>query len=118
MLVFVGWWFVSHFFPVPVTLDAANIPPITVDAVNARFPDVQHHVVGGFIFLRFICPALLSPTRWNFTAEVTSKAQRAIILISKTLQNLANGVKFSAAKPEMMEMNRSVCRARARGREG
>ena len=31
-----------------------------------RFPESKHACVGGFIFLRFFCPAILSPEVFKF----------------------------------------------------
>jgi len=46
--------------------------------------------LGGFIFLRFICPALTSPHIYGLVKDPPStNAQRMLILISKVLQNLA-----------------------------
>jgi hypothetical protein len=33
--------------------------------VLQRFPEMKERVVGGFFFLRFICPALVSPEQWG-----------------------------------------------------
>jgi len=33
--------------------------------VMKRFPEMKDRVVGGFFFLRFVCPALLSPEQWG-----------------------------------------------------
>jgi GTPase-activator protein for Ras-like GTPase len=56
-------------------------------------------VVGGFLFLRFICPAVVTPHRYGLTKSAPSpKAGRTLVLISKLLQNLANGVEFDGTK--------------------
>jgi neurofibromin 1 len=31
------------------------------DSTHERFPGCEHAAIGSFIFLRFICPAIVSP---------------------------------------------------------
>jgi alpha-tubulin suppressor-like RCC1 family protein len=63
--------------------------------VNAR-RFIAAPAVGGFIFLRFIGPALLAPGAHGII-ETTQHdgCCRAFVLISKVLQNLSNGIEFS-----------------------
>ncbi len=76
----------------------------------------SHLAVGGFIFLRFLCPAIIFPhqcgidtsdlhassTRSSDEEEGSTlkkpdaRALRGLVLISKFLQNLANGTSFHA----------------------
>jgi neurofibromin 1 len=50
-------------------------------------------LVGGFIFLRFICPALLNPVQMGiYDKPLNGDAVRVLILVSKIVQNLANGI--------------------------
>ncbi|KYQ88285.1 Ras GTPase activation domain-containing protein [Tieghemostelium lacteum] len=71
------------------------------------FPESKHTSVGGFIFLRFFCPCILSPDSCGLTdtASLTMEARRALILVSKTLQNLANGLPFGSKETFMKDMN-------------
>ncbi len=47
--------------------------------------------INSFIFLRLICPAILNPRQFNLINEIPSEtASRSLILIAKSLQNLAN----------------------------
>jgi GTPase-activator protein for Ras-like GTPase len=74
------------------------------DDVEARYtPDagedrgsVAAAAVGSVIFLRWICPALVTPELWGIDAPeelLNSPAlKRGIILITKVVQNLANGI--------------------------
>ena len=58
-------------------------------------PLVRTRVVGAFIFLRLICPAIVSPREFGLSEETPSEtAARSMILIAKCLQNLANLVEF------------------------
>ena len=67
----------------------------------------KHTTVGGFIFLRFFCPAILSPdsTSPPLLTKVDQNLRRTLILISKSLQNLANGLDFGNKEPFMQDMN-------------
>ncbi|ELR22855.1 GTPaseactivator protein for Ras-like GTPase [Acanthamoeba castellanii str. Neff] len=69
--------------------------------VLQRFPEMEDKVVGGFFFLRFICPALVAPEQWGLVAGM----RRALILISKVVQNVANEVEFGDKEAYMMPMN-------------
>jgi len=49
---------------------------------------------GGFLLLRFICPAIVSPTKYGLAKAYSKDAQRTFILISKIIQSIANQVEF------------------------
>ena len=52
-------------------------------------------MVGGLFFLRFVCPALTVPTEMGvWEGDLTVEAKRALLLITKILMNLSNGVRF------------------------
>jgi neurofibromin 1 len=70
----------------------------------------KYTTVGGFIFLRFFCPAILSPdsTSPPLLSKVDQNLRRALILISKSLQNLANGLDFGNKEPYMQDMNNFI----------
>lgn len=71
-----------------------------------RFPDMRHKVVGGFFFLRFVCPAVVAPEGFGLSDIVPDpKARRSLILVSKILQNLSNQVEFGAKEEYMYIMN-------------
>jgi GTPase-activator protein for Ras-like GTPase len=53
----------------------------------------RHAVVGSLLFLRLICPALISPEGWEITGKITRETRRGLILMSKIIQALANGTK-------------------------
>lgn len=98
--------------------DSVDLCPLTFrqifkhaqDEVDTKFPDMHRLVVGGFIFLRFFCPAIVTPEKYHLVSEPPSKeARRGLILVSKLLQNLANGVEFDGSKEEYMKsMNHFV----------
>ena len=70
--------------------------------VRSKFEDDnQYHGIGGFIFLRFICPAIVAPDAFSIIkTKLSAGVRRTLVLISKVLQNLANGIKH--AKEEYM----------------
>jgi len=70
----------------------------------------RYTAVSGFIFLRFFCPAILAPKLFDLASDHPGiKQTRYLILIAKTLQNLANLVEFGGMKEEFMkDMNEFV----------
>jgi hypothetical protein len=83
-----------------------------------KCPGQEHRsVLGGYYFLRFICPSIVSPEVFfaSPSTEATEGedgpivvpriARRALILVSKTLQQLANGIPFGEKEPYMVVCN-------------
>ncbi|KAI9597754.1 hypothetical protein BDF19DRAFT_434347 [Syncephalis fuscata] len=74
--------------------------------VNERFPKAKLTAVGGFIFLRFFCPAIVSPETHNLAQPVRNKeVRRGLLLITKVIQNLANQVLFGTKETFMTSLN-------------
>ncbi|KAK0387307.1 hypothetical protein NLU13_5620 [Sarocladium strictum] len=68
---------------------------------------VAYTSVSGFLFLRFICPAILSPKLWGLLRDhPRPRAQRTFTLITKALQKLANISTFGKREEWMEPMNR------------
>ena len=84
---------------------------------------MTHAVVGGFVFLRFICPAIVTPHKFgliskpcrlrqglpnrnspriNDYTEAPDRARREAVLITKILQTVSNGVEFDGTKEDYM----------------
>lgn len=71
-----------------------------------RFPDAGHIVVAGFYFLRYLCPSIVSPPTYGLLGSFPKKeSHRGLVLIAKTLQNMANGVQFGVKEPHMEPLN-------------
>jgi hypothetical protein len=67
--------------------------------------------VGGFFFLRFMCPAIISPEGFGVLADgqvLLDEARRALVLVSKLLQNLANGKLFGSKEAYMVPMQEFI----------
>ena len=68
---------------------------------------VPYTSVSGFLFLRFICPAILNPKLFGLLRDFPrGKAQRTLTLIAKGLQGLANLAAVGKKEPWMEPMAR------------
>lgn len=74
-----------------------------------RFPAVDFApVLGGFLFLRYICPAIVAPDILLPGGNISNKFRRGLLLCSKVIQNISNGVEFGAKEPYMLGLNSFV----------
>eukprot|EP01111_Echinosteliopsis_oligospora_P006946 TRINITY_DN21433_c0_g1_i1.p1 TRINITY_DN21433_c0_g1~~TRINITY_DN21433_c0_g1_i1.p1 ORF type:complete len:247 (+),score=39.72 TRINITY_DN21433_c0_g1_i1:313-1053(+) len=78
--------------------------------VAVRFPGAKskHIVVGGYIFLRFLCPAIINSASWCNVDPPTPTGNRALLLITKVLQGLANGQEFGNKEAFMKPANEFI----------
>uniref|UniRef100_UPI00358F3DFB ras GTPase-activating protein 1 isoform X2 n=1 Tax=Myxine glutinosa TaxID=7769 RepID=UPI00358F3DFB len=78
-------------------------------AVQRKWPandTMRTRVVSGFVFLRLICPAILTPKAFGIISDPPSTvAARTLLLVAKSLQNLANLVEFGAKEAYMEGVN-------------
>ncbi|KAJ1915192.1 GTPase activating factor [Mycoemilia scoparia] len=69
-------------------------------------PNVKYSCITGFLFLRFVCPAIMSPMNFGIIeSKPEPKVQRTLTLIAKGLQSLANLSEFGLKEPYMQPMN-------------
>ncbi len=76
-----------------------------------RFPESRLKCVGALLFLRFLCPAIIAPDGFGLIpAAELGTARRALTLVAKPIQNLANGVRFGKKEEFMIPLNEFVDR--------
>eukprot|EP00736_Rhodelphis_marinus_P000780 Rmarinus@m.28093 len=99
-----------------VILESSSTLPLEVVVVTAmiheeartKFPDEALGLVRGFLFLRFFLPPLVSPESIGFRKVESMSERRALVLVSKVLQSLANGVLYGAKEQYMTCMNEFI----------
>uniref|UniRef100_A0A7S4PAT3 Ras-GAP domain-containing protein n=1 Tax=Paramoeba aestuarina TaxID=180227 RepID=A0A7S4PAT3_9EUKA len=62
-------------------------------SVLKKFPECKHSVVGSFLFLRLLCPLVVTPPPdfEGLPNPIPPKAKKGLVLVSKILQNMSNG---------------------------
>lgn len=80
---------------------------VTEDRYGDFLRTVNYTSVSGFLFLRFICPAILNPKLFGLLRDnPRSRAQRTLTLIAKGIQALANLSSFGKKESWMEHMNK------------
>jgi len=75
----------------------------------------MHFACPSFLFLRLICPAILNPRQFNLINDTPSElASRSLILVAKSLQNLANLVEFGTKEAWMEIVNPFILKNKAK----
>ena len=112
-----------------IATSASRIPPelrhilksirgIAEDRYGGIVRSAVYTAVSGFLFLRFICPAILSPKLFGLLRDhPRNKAQRTFTLIAKVLQKLSNLSTFGKREEYMEPMNRFLTTHRTAFRE-
>jgi hypothetical protein len=86
-----------------------RITAILQKKVSAKFPGSAQSCIGGFLFLRYFCPAVVTPVAFGvLKVQPNQDAQRGLTLIAKALQNIANGVTFGKKEEFLEFMNAFV----------
>jgi GTPase-activator protein for Ras-like GTPase len=79
--------------------------------VNNKFPGAGRTAVGGFVFLRIICPAIASPDHQFLNVPIKSSSiRRGLILVTKIIQTISNFVVFGGKEFFMEPLNPFVLR--------
>lgn len=67
------------------------------------------NIVGGFLFLRFICPAITAPQLYGLTdAPPSSANRRVLVLVTKLLFNSSTSVYFESKQAHLMPLNKFI----------
>jgi hypothetical protein len=92
---------IKNMIPQEVRLVASYIAHVS-DSLQLDTPVL----VGGYIMLRFFNPAIATPDAYGLVKKGKGKhGQRNLILMSKIIQNLANGVFFGQKESFMTSLN-------------
>jgi len=76
------------------------------DAVTEKFPDALYIALGGFFFLRFLGPVIVSPDSYGIVKESPDPhVRKAEVMVSKVMMAIVNGVLFGEKEKHMAILN-------------
>src|SRR5690606_36489633 len=59
---------------------------LLIKCTKDKFRESQNSLIGGFIFLRYICPALVVPDQYHIIEEAEfSKDHRRVLILASTI---------------------------------
>ncbi|KAG5984713.1 hypothetical protein E4U55_003485 [Claviceps digitariae] len=97
----------AHSLPGELRHILKYIRAVAEDRYGDFLRTVAYTAVSGFLFLRFICPAILSPKLFGLLRDhPRPRAQRTLTLIAKALQKMSNMSTFGKREEWMEPMNR------------
>ena len=77
---------------------------VLASTVSKVMPEARNTAIGGFLMLRFLCPALASPENAGLVSPPADR-KRGLILLSKVVINLSNGVELGKKEAFMAPLD-------------
>ncbi|KUF97144.1 Amino Acid/Auxin Permease (AAAP) Family [Phytophthora nicotianae] len=89
-----------------VDTNAANLMRTCQNIIDSIMKNTHCSVIGGFLFLRFVCPAITTPHLYGLTKQLPPpETRRVLVLVTKLLFKTATGVKFGDREPQFKVLN-------------
>lgn len=76
--------------------------------IQEKFEDTAIIAVGSFMFLRFFCPAIVSPESFFDMPAIDSKVKRSLMQLVKVMQYIANGSLHSLKVPGLQDRSKEL----------
>mmetsp|Transcript_408 Transcript_408/g.468 ORF Transcript_408/g.468 Transcript_408/m.468 type:complete len:702 (+) Transcript_408:44-2149(+) len=86
-----------------------KICQLMMDSTKEKFPSAKYLAIGGFFFLRYVCPAIVTPDGHKvINTKLSMEVRRVLVLASKVLQKIVNARDFADSENFMMPFNTFV----------